>query len=251
MRQGSAVPEWAHRMSKVVVLAGEGEYESDATMRAVASIIGALPGAEIDYRTPDVLEDWPNFPESSFGGLETLRDADLLVMYTRFRVLPDSEIAEIAGFLERGGSLLALRTSTHAFRPVETSAWLDWTSTFGQDVLGSAWTRHHGHTSTTDVTVVDDHPIVAGLPRTFHVDSWLYETAPPPDALVLLWGDPVDPEEGPVSPSPVAWVREARRQRIFYTSLGSQSDLVRGEVLTLLANAAEWCLQTAPLGAPS
>jgi uncharacterized protein len=238
-------------MSKIVVLAGEGEYESDVTMRAVAASIGTLDDVEIEYRTPNVLEDWPDFPESSFGGLETLRNADLLVLYTRFRVLPDDEIAAIAEYVRRGGNLLALRTSTHAFRPVTTSAWFDWTSTFGQDVLGSRWTRHHGHTSTTDVTVVADHAIVAGLPRSFHVDSWLYETQPPEDAQVLLWGDPVDPEEGPVTPSAVAWVREIGSQRIFYTSLGSQSDLARDDVLLLLKQAAQWCLQKTPSNAPS
>ncbi len=238
-------------MSRVVVLAGEGEYESDVTMRPVAALIGTLDDVEVEYRTPDVLEDWPDFPPSSFGGLDNLRDTDLLVLYSRFRVLPDDEIAAIAEYIGRGGSLVALRTSTHAFRPVETSVWYGWTTGFGQEVLGSAWTRHHGHTSTTDVTVVADHPIVTGLPPAFRVDSWLYETQPPADAVVLLWGEPVDPEEGPVTPSAVAWVLEHGHQRIFYTSLGSQADLARDEVLLLLKQAAAWCLGKTGQSTPS
>src|SRR4051794_10757753 len=104
-------------MKNVVVLAGEGEYESDVTMRAVADRIATVGGGGVDihYRIPDVLEDQPVFPRSSFGDLTGLADADLLVMYTRFRVLPDAETAAIAEYLERGGSILGLRTSSHAF----------------------------------------------------------------------------------------------------------------------------------------
>jgi uncharacterized protein len=232
-------------MKNVVILAGEGEYESDVTMRAVADRIAAQGDVHIDYQTPDVLEDQPEFPTSSFGELTGLADADLLVMYTRFRVLPDEETAAIAEYLERGGSILGLRTSSHAFHPVEGSPWFEWTTNFAQNVFGSGWTRHHGHTSTTDVTAVATHPILDGVPSAFHVDSWLYVSNPPAGATVLLWGVPVAPESEP-APSPVAWVRELGEQRVFYTSLGGQTDLQREEVLTLLGNAAAWCLRQSP-----
>ncbi|MCU1526639.1 MAG: hypothetical protein JWP75_402 [Frondihabitans sp.] len=229
-------------MSRIVVLAGEGEYESATTMKPVADSIAEHLDAHLTYRTPDVLEDWPSFPSSSFGSLESLHGADLLIFYTRFRILPDAELQALAEYLDQGGNLLALRTSTHAFRPRPESDWSGWTERFAATYIGTEWTRHHGHTSTTDITTVAQHPVTDGLPAHFHVDSWLYVSTPPPDAEVLLWGDPVDPEKES-EPSPVAWVRQLGTQRIFYTSLGGQSDLQDPIVLRLLENAAAWCVE--------
>ena len=228
-------------MTGIVTLAGEGEYESDVTMRPVAEAIARDLGATLDYRTPSVIEDVPDFPESSFRGLDALADADLLLLYTRFRVLPDDEVAALAAYLERGGAVLALRTSNHAFHPVAGSPWEGWTAGFAQRYLGSAWSTHHGHTSRTRVEVVADDPITAGLPPVFEVDSWLYVNEPPPAARVLLAGDPIDPEIAP-QPSPVAWAWDDQGRRVFYTSLGSQSDLERPEVLRLLSQAARWAI---------
>lgn len=228
-------------MKKIVVLAGDGEYESHRTMRTLADRVQAEHDVRIDFRVPDVLEDMPDFPPSSFGDLSSLDDADLLMMYTRFRVLPDEELSAIARFLERGGDLLALRTANHAFRPVPGSAMHDWAAEFGDGVLGSAWTRHHGHSSSTEVSAVAEHWITGGVPARFAVRSWLYETHPPHDATVLLHGEPVDPE-GDAVPSPVAWVRERGDQRIFYCSLGHQEDMSQDEVRTVLDNAVAWCL---------
>ncbi|MEY9853204.1 type 1 glutamine amidotransferase [Leifsonia sp. EB41] len=229
-------------MTTIVTLAGEGEYESDVTMRPVAEGIARDLGATLDYRTTSVIEDVPDFPESSFGGLDALADADLLLLYTRFRVLPDDEVAALAAYLERGGAVVALRTSNHAFHPVAGSAWESWTAGFARRYLGSAWSTHHGHTSRTRVEVVADDPITAGLPAEFEVDSWLYVNEPPAAARVLLAGDPIDPEIDP-QPSPVAWAWDDRGRRVFYTSLGSQSDLERPEVLRLLTQASRWAIE--------
>ncbi len=240
--RGRAGPgERSGAVKKIVVLAGDGEYESHRTMRSFADRVSEQHDVVVDFRVADPIEDMPDFPPSSFGGLGTLEDADLVLLYTRFRVLPDEELAAIARFLDRGGDLLALRTANHAFLPAPGAAMADWAARFADDVLGSAWTRHHGHSSSTEVSVVADHWITGGLPARFAVRSWLYETHPPADAVVLLHGDPVRPEDRPV-PSPVAWVRERGDQRIFYCSLGHQEDMEQDEVRTVLDNAVAWCL---------
>ncbi|WP_382303561.1 ThuA domain-containing protein [Herbiconiux sp. UC225_62] len=228
-------------MTRIVALAGDGEYESDRTMRPIAEGIAADIGASLDYRTPDVLEDYPEFPESSFGGLDTLERADLLLLYTRFRVLPEGEMRALESYFARGGNLVALRTSNHAFHPVVGRASADWAARFAAEVIGSPWSRHHGHSSTTTVTRLGEHPVLAHVPDRFSVTSWLYVTDPPADASVLLHGEPVNPETEP-APSAVAWARERGSQRIVYTSLGSQDDLEQPEVRLLLRNAARWCL---------
>lgn len=230
-------------MTSIVVMAGEPEYESAQTMRPIADLLATELGASIHYRVPDVLDDTPEFPVSSFGDLAPLADADLLVLYTRFRNLPDEEVAAIAEFVARGGSLLALRTSTHAFHLAVGSPWFEWSEAFGKDIVGSPWISHHGHSSSTDVAIEPRAPqeFVAGLPATFHVRSWLYETQLAPWARPVLGGLPVDPETEPRS-GPVAWYGEPRGRRTFYTSLGHPDDLVQAPVRTLLLNAARWAV---------
>jgi type 1 glutamine amidotransferase len=232
-------------MTRVVVLAGEGEYGSDSTMTAFADDLRrTLPDVELDYRTPDVLEDYPTFPKSSFGDLSVLREADVLVVYTRFRVLPDHEMEEIAAYVERRGTVMGLRTSTHAFHYDDNSPWASWNDGFGRDVLGSPWISHHGHSSSTDVSRVpgETHEILAGIPDRFHVRSWLYRVELQPDCRPLLHGEPVDPEDA-ATPSPVAWIREHGHGRVFFTSLGHPDDFDQEPFRRLLVNAARWCLE--------
>jgi hypothetical protein len=230
-------------MSKIVVLAGEGEYESDHTMRAVAHDFERELGAEVVYRTPDLLRDFHDFPRSSFGDLSDLDDADLLVIYTRFRYLPDGEMERITRFCERGGNVIGLRTSTHAFHYPEGSKWFPWNDGFGRDVLGSPWVSHHGHSSTTEVawSSADGHPILDGVPRVFHSPSWLYRYELAPDCVPILWGTPVNPESAP-TPGPFAWVRERQHQRVVYTNMGQQGDFEFDFAHRFLTNAARWCL---------
>jgi len=231
-------------MNRVVVLAGEGEYESNRTMVAVADDVRRqLPDVDVVYRAPDVLEDFPTFPKSSFGDLTPLREADLLVVFTRFRVLPDSEMDELVRYVERGGNVIGLRTSTHAFHFDDESPWAWWNDGFGRDVLGSPWVSHHGHSSSTDVSRIpgEDHAVLDGIPPEFHVRSGLYRVDLQPDCRPLLQGEAVDPESTP-TPSPVAWVRELERSRVFFTSLGHPDDFVETPFRRLLVNAVRWCL---------
>ena len=228
-------------MNRVVVFAGEGEYRSDETMKVVADDIRDELGADVTYRTPDVLEDYPEFPESSFGGLSELSAADLLVIYTRFRRLPDAEMVQLADYLAGGGAVLGLRTSTHAFHFPPESHWAEWNDGFGRDVLGSPWISHHGHDSSTDISRSRVHPVLAGIDESFHSRSWLYRVELSAGCVPLLHGDPIDPEDEP-TPGPVAWVRETDDRRAFFTSLGHPDDFALTPFRRLLVNAAGWCL---------
>jgi type 1 glutamine amidotransferase len=230
---------------RVVVLAGEGEYQSDETMRPVAADLREALSADVTYRVPDVLADFPDFPASSFGDLDVLTTADLLVVYTRFRRLPDAEMAALAAYLERGGAVLGLRTSTHAFRYPPSSPWADWNDGFGRDVLGTPWVSHHGHSSSTVVTTAAhcSHPVLDGVPERFISRSWLYRVELSPGCVPLLHGDPVDAEDEP-APGPVGWTRTVRGGRVFYTSLGHPDDFAAPAFRRLVVNAARWCTTT-------
>jgi hypothetical protein len=139
---------------RVIALAGEPEYDAHHTMRPLLAEIADELDLAVDYRTPSVVPDEPEFPVSSFGGLAALDDADLLVVYTRFRRLPDEEMEALDRFLARGGAVVGLRTSSHAFKFADDERWQRWNHWFGAQVLGSPWISHHGHSSRTEVTVL-------------------------------------------------------------------------------------------------
>jgi len=229
-------------VSGIVLLAGEPEYEPQLTMPPLLREIADDLGVALEVRTPDVIEDTPEFPRSTFGDLGVLDDAELLVIVTRFRNLADDELDRIAAYLERGGAVIGVRTSSHAFHPDPRSSRAAWAADFGRDVLGSPWIEHHGHSSSTDVTAVRPaSPLLDGVPDAFHARSWLYLVDPAPWAEPILHGVPVDPETDPV-PGPVAWYGINDGRRTFYTSLGHPEDVAAAPFRRLLRNASSWAL---------
>lgn len=227
----------------VAMLVGDPEYDSHRTMPAVADDWRSRLGVQVHVRTSSVIPDEQPSPLSSFGDLSVLDDAGLLVVDTRFRRIPDGEVAAIARYLDRGGAVMGLRTANHAFRLDVDSPWASWGADFGRAVLGSPWVDHHGHGSSTEVSVAADAPeeLVAGLPPRFRVRSWLYLTELLPWCRPVLHGVPIEAERDPV-PGPVAWYGENAGRRTYYTSLGHQEDLLMPEVRDSLVLAARWAL---------
>ncbi|MCP4644070.1 MAG: hypothetical protein GY851_26745, partial [bacterium] len=123
---------------------------------------------EIDPLVPD------NIP-----GLEKLEDADLMVMFLRFRELPDDRMKLIIDYTNSGKPIVAFRTSTHPFfyKKNKTSPYAKYTFNnkdaafkggYGRQVLGETWINHYGHhqkESTRGLIAkgMDDHPIVRGV----------------------------------------------------------------------------------------
>jgi type 1 glutamine amidotransferase len=229
-------------MTSTVVIAGEGEYQSDRTMRQVADDLERDLGHKVTYCVPDLLADAPNFPLSRIVGLDALAGAQLLVIYTRFRQLPNEQMDRIAKYIREGGPVVALRTSTHAFHYPPASPWSDWNDGFGREVLGSPWVSHHGHSSTTNVSRIAgvEHPVLENVEESFWSPSWLYNVKLEPDCRPLLNGTPNSPECKP-EPGPVCWTRERNDRRVVYTSLGHPGDFEIPGFRRLLVNAARWC----------
>ena len=84
-------------------------------------------------------------------GLEALRSADLMIIATRFRNLPDDQMKEVVDYVESGRPIIGMRTATHAFnckgKTYAKYTWnsKDWDGGFGRQVLGETWVNHHGH----------------------------------------------------------------------------------------------------------
>ncbi|WP_261305961.1 ThuA domain-containing protein [Paenibacillus andongensis] len=236
----------------IVFIAGEDEYHSEITLASLAKEVQELYGARVTLLTsiPD-----PTFP-SHIPQLEILKEADLAILYLRFRELPEEQLNHVLNYVESGKPVIAFRTSTHAFRYPEGHARQDLNDRFGIDVLGAPWIHHFGHSSSTDVSLAwgaETHPIVQGVPPFFHVRSWLYHTLPyPPEgAHILLNGQTVEPEldedKRMHAPRihPVAWTRtNPWGGKVFMTTIGHQEDFEHGAFRTLVKNSIIWALQT-------
>ena len=99
-----------------------------------------------------------------------------MVIFTRFRNLPDEQMKHIVDYVESGKPVIGLRTATHAFNleagktyaKLHAGTSKDWDGGFGRQVLGETWVNHHGQhgkQSTRGIIAKgqEDHPILRGI----------------------------------------------------------------------------------------
>jgi type 1 glutamine amidotransferase len=234
------------RPPHVVFVTGDDEYRSEITMPMIAAILEKAHG----FRTSVAYARPRPQTKDNIEGLEALGDADLMVMFTRFRQLPDEQLQRILRFTESGKPMIGLRTTTHAFQYPAGSPHAHLNDGFGLNVFGQKWIVHHGHRSSTDVALHGEnasHPILRGI-TPFRARSWLYHVAPlHGDSAVLLDGTSVGSDrahraaEFPLT-QPVAWTREFKGARVFFTTLGHPKDFEHESMRRLLVNAIYWGL---------
>ena len=227
----------------VVFVTGDDEYRSEYSMPMIAKVLEARHGmrTSIAYARPTPQT------QNNIEGLEALEDADLAVIYVRFRQLPDDQLKLLLDFVNSGKPLVGLRTTTHAFMYGEGHKHERLNDGFGIDVFGQKWIRHHGHASSTDVSVARgrmSHPILRGVDPEFHAPSWLYVVDPlHGDSTPLLIGRTVNPSKGvDHGPQPVAWTKTYRGARVFFTTLGHPDDFRLESVRRLVVNGIHWAL---------
>ena len=168
----------------IVLVSGDEEYRSEEALPMLAKILHKHHGFNCtvlfaqDPEEPGILN--PNYL-NNIPGLEHLKDADMMVIFTRFRALPDDQMQHIEDYLKTGKPVLGIRTSTHAFRfdnaDIESKFKHygnfyegddDWKDGFGRLVLGEKWISHHGHhrhQSTRGIPAEgqENHPILSGI----------------------------------------------------------------------------------------
>jgi type 1 glutamine amidotransferase len=185
-----------------------------------------------------------------FAGLvAALKDADLLVVFTRRRTPPKEQLDAVRAHLAAGRPLLGIRTANHAFAPMpkETvqdpnlAAWPEFTA----EVLGG---QNAGYEIKGLPYSVSVFPGAAGSPLLKGVNAAeilghasLYKVLPlAADAAPLLLGT----AQGQPPAQPVAWTRlyGKSKARIFYTSLGAPEDMPQPDVRRLLLNGVAWTL---------
>jgi type 1 glutamine amidotransferase len=253
---------------KVVLIAADDEYRSEELIPALAKILAVRHGfdctvlfavnkktGEVDPSTKD------NIP-----GIEALDDADLIVLFARFRELPDDQMKHFVDYVESGRPIVALRTSTHAFlynKKDSPYARYSYNSQeprggFGRLVLGETWVSHHGHhkvESTRGIPVkgMESHPILKGVkdiwgPSDVYTVNELPGDSQPVVMGQVLKGMKPDDEPNPAKAlMPIAWTKTytgsaGKPARIFTTTMGHAGDFKNEGVRRMLVNACYWCL---------
>lgn len=204
----------------------------------------------LGHRVTLVVGDRPQ--KHHFAGLvEALKDADLLVLFSRRRFPPQDQLAAIRAHLDAGKPLLGIRTANHAFIPRPNEAITDpnlksWPE-FTQEVLGGHNTGYETKGLPYKVSLAagaEDSPLLKGVnPANLLGYQSLYKVLPlAADATPLLIGTA---GAGTTPPQPVAWTRSygPQKARIFYTSLGAPEDMRIADTRRLLVNGVAWTLE--------
>jgi len=254
----------------VVLVSGDEEYRSEEGLPQLGKILTAHHGFKCTVLFAINPEDGTIDPDNTknIPGLQALKTADLMIIATRFRDLPDAQMKYVAEYMDAGKPVIGMRAAVVAFRLSSktyerfSSTGDIWKGGFGQHILGQTWKSHHGthgRESTRGVIVPEakDHPIVRACDNIWGPTD-VYSVAMPfsKENHVLAWGQVLegmnpndDPLEGPKNNPmmPMAWTRTYRGAkdqlgRVFMTTMGAATDLESEGLRRMLVNAAFWCV---------
>jgi hypothetical protein len=257
----------------IVLVSGDEEYRSEEALPQLAKILAVRHGFKCTVLFAINPEDGTIDPnrKDNIPGLEALKTADLMVLFTRMRDLPDEQMKHMAEYVESGRPIVALRTATHAFEPKGDKAYAryhwrskEWDGGFGRQVLGETWINHHGkHGSQSTRGVIapgmQSHPIVRGIEDGDiwgPTDVYGVRLPLPGDSQPLVLGQVLEgmqPADRPVAGKqndpmmPIAWTKtwqtpSGRRARTFTSTIGASQDLASEGLRRLLVNACYWAL---------
>ena len=251
----------------VVFVTGDEEYRSEESMPMLARILKREYNFRVSicyalnedgFIDPNVLDN--------IQGLEQLDDADMMVLFTRFRALPDSQAHYILKFAESGKPMAGFRTTTHAFLYKDDKNREHLNNDWPARVFGQQWITHHGHFADGKVPLtrveiaeqMQSHPILRGVVG-FDAFSWLYhvhggEWKLYGDSKVLLNGTALQSnhanagrlDQFPLT-NPVAWTKTYTgtggiQARVFFTTLGHPYDFKDLSMRKLALNGILWAL---------
>lgn len=211
----------AHEPLNVCILSGCDTYHSEKSLPPFQEFL------EHNYnvRSTRVVRK----AEDELPGLEQLDDCDVVLVFIKRMQLQGAQLEQFKRYTLSGRPIVAVRTASHA---VQT--WLE----FDREVLGGNYHNHYERGITTTVEVVagaEKHPILADVSMTAVNDPLYKNGGHAEDIHVLLRGTiPGQPSE------PVAWTREYKKGRIFYTSLGAEDTFELPAFRRMLANALFW-----------
>jgi hypothetical protein len=260
---------------RVVLVSGDEEYRSEEGLPQLAKILSVRHGFHCTVLFAIDPKDGTINPNerSNIPGLQALESADLMIIETRWRVLPPEQMKYPAEYIESGRPIIGLRTATHAFNlpagsPYAKYSWNSalpgWDGGFGHHVLGETWINHwghHGYESTRAIFApgAAASPILRGIKSG---EIWcptdVYQVRLPmlEDVHPLLLGQVLagmnstdravkGKKNNPMMP--IAWTipyrgTSGKTANNFCTTMGAAVDLENEALRRLLVNAAYWCV---------
>ncbi|MDB5312549.1 MAG: Trehalose utilization [Gemmataceae bacterium] len=256
----------------VVLVSGDQEYRSEETIPQLAKILATRHGFKVTVLFTVDPKDGTIDPNiNNIPGLEALKTADLMVIFTRFLNLPDDQMRYVAEYVESGKPVVGLRTSTHAFNiPGDRkyakygngSGVKGWEGGFGRVVLGEKWVAHHGNHGKEGTRGIiakgqEEHPILKGIkPGDIFGTTDVYTAKPPAESTILVYGQvtkTLEPDSAPVEGAkndpmmPVAWTKTYKGEsgtegRAFNTTMGASQDFVYEGTRRMVVNACLWAV---------
>jgi hypothetical protein len=265
--------EGAGKGKHIVLISGDQEYRSEEAIPQLAKILATRHGFKCTVLfTVDPKDGTINPLIHNVPGLDALKTADLMVIFTRFLALPDDQMQMIAGYLDAGKPVIGMRTSTHAFNGIPATSKFarfndgskvkGWEDGFGRKVLGEHWVNHHGShgkegTRGIFVAGQEGHSILKGIKdgEIFGLtDVYTVRLPLPKDCQPLVLGavtETLMPDSKPVpGPKndpmmPVAWTKTYKGEddktgRVFTTTMGASQDLEFEGTRRMIVNACYW-----------
>ena len=257
----------------IVFVSGDEEYRSEEALPQLAKILARRHGFKCTVLFAIDPKDGSINPKvnNNIPGLESLKSADLMVIFTRFRNLPDEQMKHIVDYVESGKPIVGMRTATHAFNFSGKTQFMryhfgskEWDGGFGRQVLGETWISHHGqHGKQSTGGIIapgqTEHPILRGIANGDiwgPTDVYGVRLPLPGDVKPLVLGavlNGMKPDDKPVAGKvnepmmPVAWIKSftgtsGKAARIFNTTMGASQDLTSEGTRRMLVNACYWAL---------
>lgn len=255
----------------IVFIANDHEYRSEQSCPMLAKVLAKHHGFKCTVLFGVDDEGAIKAGAKLVPGMEALKDADLLVFFTRFMNLPDDQADLLVDYFERGGPSVGIRTSTHCFNG-QKGKWSklnfnyegeDYLGGLGEQVYGNTWHKERGqshyggnHKMGCTITATESaksHPILTGVKK-IHAYSGGYKSQPPTGATPLLDlkvlntfepSDEINPDKEVVC---AGWTRDSyvapsgakKDARIVYTSFGASEDLLSEDGRRFMLNACLW-----------
>jgi hypothetical protein len=256
----------------IVFVTGDEEYRSEEVGPMLAKILAVRHGFKCTVlfalNPADGTIDPSN--QTNIAGLKNLAEADMMVIFTRFRELPDEQMKFVDEFVKSGKPILGIRTATHAFdiRRNKQSAYArydwrskEWPGGFGRQVLGETWVAHHGDHGKESTRGIQnekekDHPILKGADDIWGPSDVYTVRDLPKDARVIVWGQVLEgmkPQDKPVAGPknnpmmPLIWTRDykgeaGKTSRVICTTIGASVDFESEGLRRAFVNACYWGL---------
>lgn len=249
----------------IVFIASDHEYRGEETCPAIARILAKRYGFKCTVLFG--LDDKGHIKAGSshVPGMEALDDADMMFLFMRFLKPDDASMKHFEAYLERGGPVLGLRTTTHAFNGLKGKYEKynfrygkdSYKMGFGRQVLGETWAGHYGrnHQYSTRLDIIPaqaKHVVLIGV-KDMHTKAGAYAAKPMPNSVILADNqvlDSMEPSGKPLEgkpPLPAVWVRtyksgSGKEGRVFCSTQGASQDIVNEGFRRCIINGVFWCM---------